>query len=363
MRINWNEPRFGEEEIKEVTKVIEESYVNEGPRTKLLEEKFRNYLGVKHVIFTTNATAALFLSIKADSLIKGGKDFEVIVPDLTMIATATAVGWAGGKAILVDVLKDRMTMDTSKIKEKITSKTIAIIPTHILGRAVDMGELNKIAEENNLTVIEDAAGVLTSKSKGTFLGTFGKVGCFSLQSNKLITSGQGGVIVTNDDKYYEKIRRLRDFGRLNNKEFLHEIEGYNLKFNDLSAALVLGQFEKIERKKEMLIKQRKQYLEELKGVKEIKFPKFEEEELPLWIDVFAERRNKLINYLNSLEIYPRPCWPAIHRNPPYFNQGGDKDFPNSSFISDNVLWLPNGPAISKEQITLISSKIKEFYNG
>ncbi|MBT7567514.1 aminotransferase class V-fold PLP-dependent enzyme [archaeon] len=364
-RINWNEPRFDKEDLKEVIEVIETSYVNEGPKTKELEEKFREYLGVKHVIFTTNATAALFLALKADAIIRGIKDFEVIVPDMTMIATATAVSWAGGKVVLADVEKDRMTIDPEEIKKKISPKTTAILPVHIIGRAPDMAALQRIAQEENLTIIEDAAGALGSKNRdGRFLGTIGKVGCFSLQSNKLVTCGQGGVIVTDDDQYYEAIRRLRDFGRLSNKEFLHEEVGYNLKFNDLSAALALSQFRKLEERKELMVSQRNQYESELKSIEKIAFPRTDLNfgEIPLWVEIFAEERDELIEYLKASEIYARPCWPAIHRNPPYRNQGNNEDYPNASSISDNVLWLPNGPAISPEQITFISNKIKEFYN-
>jgi perosamine synthetase len=362
MRINWNEPRFDDDDLKEVSQVLKDSYVNEGPKTKELEQKLKDYLDVKHVILTANATAALFLAVKADAIIKGKKEFEVIIPDMTMFATATAVEWAGGKPILVDVEKDRMTLDTEKLENKITSKTTAIIPVHILGRSADMEKLNQLARKNNLTIIEDAAGALGSKNAdGKYLGTIGKVGCFSLQSNKIITSGQGGIIVTDDDKYNEVIRRLRDFGRFD-KEFLHNTIGYNLKFNDLSAALALSQFKKLEERRRLLIQQREQYKKELSGLENIKFPKFQESEIPLWIDIIAENRDEIFDYLKSFEIYSRKCWPAIHENPPYQNQGTDEDFPNSSFISKSCIWLPNGPAIDSEKIKFICSKIKDFFS-
>ncbi len=363
MKINWNEPKFGEEEIKEVNEVINSSYVNEGPKTKQLEEEIKKFLGVKYVVLTTNATAALFLAIKADAIIKNKQDFEVIVPDLTMIATATAVEWAGGKPVIVDVEKDRVTIDVNKIENKINNKTIAIIPVHILGRAADMERLKELASKYNLSIIEDAAGALGSKDKyGINLGTIGKVGVFSLQSNKIITSGQGGIIVTNDEKYYEIIRRLRDFGRFSNKEFVHEKVGYNLKFNDLSAALALAQFRKIEDKKKMLMNQKELYQNKLRGIEGIKFLNYLPNEIPLWVEVITDNRDNLVAYLSKNDIYPRECWPAIHSNPPYKNQGNDIDFPNSSSLSKDILWLPNGPAITSEQISFICDKILEFYN-
>jgi len=362
MTIRWNEPRLNSEELREVEKVITNSYVGEGPKTRELEEMISNYLGVKHTILTVNGTAALFLATKADAIIKGVEDFEVIIPDMTMFATASSVNWAGGKPILVDVSKEKMTIDTKKIEEKITSKTTAIIPVHILGRAADMDQLTKIAEKHNLTIIEDAANALGSKDNGQFLGTIGKVGCFSLQANKIITTGQGGVIVTNDDKYCETMRRLRDFGRFN-KEFYHEEMGFNLKFNDLLAALGVAQFKKIEQRKKMLVNQYKTYKKELKDSNKIKFPNVDTDngEVPLWIDAFAEDAKNLINFLKEKDIHCRECWPAIHRNAPYKYQGSDSDFSNSSYLSDNVIWLPNGPGVNEEQIVFISKKIKEFY--
>ncbi len=360
MRINWNEPRFNNDELIEVSEVINEAYVNEGPRSKQLEEIIGKFLNVKHVILTTNGTAALFLGLKADSIIRGVNDFEVIVPDMTMFASASSVNWAGGKPVMVDVLKNRMTIDVDKIEEKITDKTIAIMPVHILGRSAEMDKIIELSQKHNLTIIEDAAGALSSKYNNQYLGTIGKVGCFSLQSNKIITTGQGGIIVTDDDKYYEVMKRLRDFGRMD-KEFYHEEIGYNLKFNDLAAAIGLAQFKKLEERRKMLINQFSLYKRELRDVQTVQFPevRIEEGEVPLWVDVFTKDRDQLIDFLKKEDIHCRKIWPSIHRNKPYTDK--DINYPNSSFVSDNVLWLPNGPAITDEQIVIICKKIKEFY--
>ncbi|MBU3923822.1 MAG: DegT/DnrJ/EryC1/StrS family aminotransferase [Nanoarchaeota archaeon] len=377
-RINWNEPRFDSGALEEISEVIRDSYVNEGPKTCELEEMIRNYLGVKYVVLTTSATAALFLALKADAVIRGLEDFEVIVPDMTMIATANAVSWAGGTPIFVDVEIARGTIDASKIEVAISNKTAAIVPVHTLGRSAEMERIMDVAIRNNLTVIEDAAGALGSKNGEKFLGTIGKVGCFSLQSNKIVTCGQGGIIVTDDDKYYEMIRRLRDFGRLSNKEFLHEIEGYNLKFNDLSAALALSQFKGIERRKAMLVEQWKFYAERLVNVDEVKFPVVDlnKGEVPIWVDVLVEDRDELIDYLKSFDVHCRACWPSVHRNPAYRQDsvvggrgvGGSDElvefrFEGADYFADNCVWLPNGPAIDVEQMSFVCEKIEEFYSS
>lgn len=360
--IRWNEPRFGAEEIEETNKVLKESYVNEGPKTKELENKFKEFFNIKHVIITTSATAALFLALKADAIIRNVAAFEVIVPDMTMIASANAVVWAGGKPVLVDINRERATIDIEKIEEKITQKTTAIIPVHVLGRGVEMDKLGDLAKKHGLSIIEDAAGALGSKFGNNYLGTFGEVGCFSLQANKIITTGQGGVLITNDDRYFETIRRLRDFGRMSNKEFIHESIGYNLKFNDLSAALGVAQFNKLNKKMEQLLNQFNTYKNNLNGLKEVQLFNINDGEIPLWVDIIADGRDELVKFLKEKNIHCRECWPPIHRNPPYQDGGCDKDFPISTFISDNTLWLPNGPSVSKEQIVKICNLIKIFYD-
>ena len=191
------------------------------------------------------------------------------------------------------------------------------------------------------------------------------MGCYSLQSNKIITCGQGGFVSTDDDRYHEVMRRLRDFGRFSNKEFIHEKEGYNLKFSDLAAALTLSQLKKIESRKSLLIHQRNLYEKELSSVKEIRFPKANiiKGEVPLWIDIHIKNRVDLVACLKLHNIFSRDCWPAIHRNPPYSYLGKDEDFPNASYLADNCLWLPNGPHLSDEDILHICEKIKEFYGS
>ena len=363
MGINWNEPVFGEEEKILVKKVLDSGYVNEGLFTKELEEKLKKYLNVKHVVLTTSCTAGLFLAIKADQMIRGLKDYEVLVPDLTFIATANAVKWAGAKPILTDIERESFGISPEEIKRKITPKTKAIILMHYLARKGEIDELNKIAKENNLIIIEDAAACLGSKTNEKNLGCFGKVGCYSLQANKIISCGQGGIVVTNDDEYFEMIKRIKDQGRFNRHEELHLTEGCNLKFNDILAAIALAQFNNIEERKDNLINQKLRYEKRLLGIKEIQFPlaNHEEGEFSAYVDILVENRCGLKQYLESKEIFPRACWNPLHKNPPYQNQGNDNDFPNSCFVSNNSLWLPNGPAVSLEQVDHVCEIIKEFY--
>ncbi len=362
-RIRWNEPVFTGEEKKLVNEVLDSGYVSEGSFTKELEKQLQKYFSVKHAILTTSGTAALFLGIKADQMIRGLKDYEILVPDLTFIATANAIKWAGANPVLVDIEKNRFCISPKEIEKKITLKTKSILPMSFLGRSWDVNELNRIVKENNLTIIEDAAAALGSKTNQGHLGCFGKVGCYSLQSNKIISCGQGGIVVTNDDEYFEMIKRIKDQGRLYRGEEIYLTEGYNLKFNDILSAIVLAQFRNIEERKDRLINQRLMYEKELSEIPEISFPKinYEQGEVPSYVDILVKNRDKLKQHLELNEIFPRACWKPIHKNPPYQNQGNDSHFPNASLISNNCLWLPNGHAVSLEQIGYVCEKIKEFY--
>jgi len=162
-RINFNEPSFDKDDLEAVSEVIRTNFVNEGPKTKELEDKLKEIFGKKYIILTTSATAALFLAIKSEAIIRGITNFEVIIPNTTMFATAAAVEWAGGKPVLVDVEKKRGTIDVNKIKDKINKRTIVIIPVSIIGRSPEMDKLTEIAKQNNLAIIEDAAGSLGSR--------------------------------------------------------------------------------------------------------------------------------------------------------------------------------------------------------
>lgn len=363
MTIGWYEPKFGEREKELVNSVLDSGYVSEGSLTKELERELKDFIGVKHVILMTSGTAALFLALKADQVIRGLDSYEVIIPDFTCIATASAVRLAGATPVLVDIDRTRHTINVEDVKRKITDKTRAIIPVQVLGRTSDMNKLEKIAIEKDLTIIEDASGALSSSYYGEHLGTFGKVGTFSLQANKIISCGQGGFIVTNDDSYNEIIRRIKDQGRLEKSEFVYPIEGYNFKFNDILAAVALGQMEEIEKRRLNLINQRGIYEKELRGVEEVLLPKimYGMGEVPSWVDAVVERRDELAEYLSENEIATRRGgWPPVHRNGAY--PASDEDFPIASYVSDHGLWLPNGPKINPEQINRVCKKIKEFYS-
>ena len=219
---------------KEVGLIIKDSLKaglpNEGYLTKIFEKKISKMINVKHVVATTSGTISLFLALK--SLDIKDKD-EVLIPNITFAATANAVSLTGAKPILVDVNKDNILIDINQLKRKISKKTKAIIAVHVSGRGSNIKELRNISKKYKIKLIEDAAEAFMSKSHKKYLGTFGDLGCFSFSPPKIITTGQGGVIVTNNTKLFEKILKLKNQGRVgfsNGGEDNYDSVGYNFKF-------------------------------------------------------------------------------------------------------------------------------------
>ena len=197
--------------ISLVKKVLKTNFPNEGKLTKLFEKKISKLLGAKYAVTTTSGTISIFLALKAAGIKEGD---EVIVPNLTFPATANAVKLSGAKPILVDVNDNNLLINEKNLLKKINKKTKAIIPVHVSGRGSNIKEILKIAKNKKLFVIEDAAEAFMSKKDHKYLGTFGDLGCFSFAPNKIITTGQGGVVVTNNKLFYQNLCELKDQGRV-----------------------------------------------------------------------------------------------------------------------------------------------------
>lgn len=357
--IPWYEPKTGAVERKLISQVLKSDYLNEGEYTARFEKATAKLIGAKHVIAAPSGTMAMFLSLKALGI---GAGDEVIVPDLTFIATANAVDLCGAKPVLVDINPDNLTIGLKAIKQAITKKTKAIIPVHVSGRGADMPAIMKLARQNNLKVVEDAAEAFMSKHQGKYLGTFGDTGCFSLSPFKVVQTGQGGLIATGNDKLAFYLRQLKDQGRPKKGtggDDLHPVRGYNFKFTNLQAAIGLGQLSQLEFRLEQIRKKYRQYKNELAGSK---FNLFEFDikngELPLWIDGWTEKRNALSDYLHKNNIGCRNFWLPIHRQAPY--RLPDKKFPQTIKMSAQSLWLPSAFTSSEKEIALVCDKIINF---
>tara|TARA_B100001248_G_scaffold50550_2_gene32692 strand:- start:3307 stop:4425 length:1119 start_codon:yes stop_codon:yes gene_type:complete len=362
-KINFWEPIIGTQEIKNIKKVLAMNWPNEGHFTKLLEEKIKKILGVKYAVCTTSGTASIFLSLKAVGV---SSKHEVIIPDITFGATAMAASLTGAKIVLADVNKENLSFNLKELKKKINYKTKAIIPVHISGRGANIKDIKKIINRKKIFIIEDAAEALYSKNGNQFLGTIGDLGCFSLTASKTITTGQGGIIVTNNKFFFEKIKLLKNqgiVGKSDGGNVKHTIIGYNFKFTNLQAAMGLAQITSLKKRAVKLIKNNLMYRDKLKSVSEIKILNFNflKGEVPLWTDVIAyKKRDKLINYLKLNGVECRKFWFPLHLQKPF--KQSSKNFKVSSLIFKKLFWLPSSLSLNEKKITFICDLIKRFYN-
>jgi|TARA_Y100000310_G_C20700173_1_gene828978 perosamine synthetase len=360
IKIPWWEPQIGSEEYKIIKQVLDNNFPNEGEMTSLFEHKICKLLGCKNAVAVTSGTVAMFLSMKALGI---GHGDEVIIPDMTFIATANAVDLCGAKPVLVDVDPNTLNIDSSAFGNAITKETKAVIPVHVSGRASDMESIMKIADENSIHVVEDAAEAFMSRHKGKYLGTYGKTGCFSFSPNKTITTGQGGIIVTEDDELKVRLRELKDQGRPvrgTGGDDIHNSIGYNLKFTDLQAAVGLGQLNYLETRMERIRSIYNTYKKSLQGANGIKLFGFDIDngEVPQWTDAIVEKRDELDKHLYENGIGCRRFWLPIHTQKPY--KFPDEKFPNATQLSKKALWLPSAFTLSDSDIEEVCRNIRNF---
>lgn len=360
--INQMEPWIGREEKRAVSRYLSSGgWLTEFKETEKFEKMIARYCGVKHACVVSNGTVSLFTALMALDI---GKGDEVIVPDLTMIASANAVLLAGAMPRLVDIDPKNMCLDLSLTEKAITKKTKAIMVVNLNGRSPNMDILIALCKKYNLYLIEDAAQAFGSKWKGKYMGTFGNIGSFSFSMPKIITTGQGGALITNDDELIKKIRKIKDFGRVKSGVDIHEMLGFNFKFTDLQAVIGIEQMKKlparVQRRKEMYVL----YKQELSQINDIKFLETDPSETTPWfIDVLAEDRDKLINFLKANGIGSRPFYPPIHTQAPYrgMKEYKNANFPLSQKLSALCLWLPSSLFLSDRQIKHVTGIIQKFY--
>ena len=247
-----SQPSISEKDISYVTDAVSSGWVSSlGPYIEKFEQQFAAFCGTKYALTTSNGTTGLHLALVAAGIVAGD---EVLIPDLTFIATANAVAYIGAKPVMLDVDSESLCMDPDCIEEAITPRTRAIIPVHLYGHPADMDSINRIASRHGLSVIEDAAEAHGAQYRGNPVGGLGLCGVFSFYGNKVITSGEGGMITTNDEALFVKAKRLRDHAMSPTRRYWHEEIGYNYRMTNLQAALGVAQLERVQ---EFLAKRRK----------------------------------------------------------------------------------------------------------
>ncbi len=369
-KIPVNEPAISKNALKYVTDCIKTGWISSsGQYLKDFEEKFAEYLGVKHAITTTNGTTAIHLAILALGIKKGD---EVILPSHTMMSSAAAIVYTGATPVLVDVERDSWNMNVSQIEKKITKRTKAIMPVHIYGHSVDMDPIIALAKKYHLYIIEDAAESTGAEYKGRLTGTIGNIGCFSFYANKIITTGEGGMIVTNNDKVAAHARLLKDMAHSPQKRFLHKEIGFNFRMTNLQAALGVAQLEEVKKYIQKKRWMAALYNKELSKIKGLTLPiERSWAKSVYWMyGVLVEKdfglsRDEFMKKLSEKGVDTRTFFIPMHRQPILRKMGlfkGEK-YPVSDEIGRRGLYLPSGLAITKKQIEIVCRAIKDIKNN
>jgi len=358
-------PLIGDEEINLVIKVLKSGRLAQGPMVKEFEERFAEYIGVDYAIAVSNGTCALDLMLKAYG-VKAGD--EVITTPFTFIASANAILYQGAKPVFVDIDLETYNIDPDKVLEAITPKTRAILAVHLYGHPAEMQALKEIAEDHKLLLLEDAAQAHGAEYKGSKIGSLGDAAAFSFYPTKNITTGEGGMITTNDRSIAEKLRILRDQGQKG--KYNHVMLGYNYRMTEIQAAIGLAQLNKLEHFLEVRERNAKYLTNGLRNVSYIIPPGKKPYIRHAWHQYVIRvndnspiQRDKLIELLKEKGIqtavhYPRP----IHHQPLYRGLGYPHDLcPNSIKASQSVLSLPVHPALTMEDLEHIVESVIEIF--
>jgi dTDP-4-amino-4,6-dideoxygalactose transaminase len=366
---------FDQEEEKAVLETIRSKWISTGPKTIEFENKFSSMLNAKYAIALSNCTVALHLAMKLSEINEGD---EVICPSLTFVATVNAIRYVNAVPVFVDIKSfENLTIDPVEIEKKITSKTKAIVVMHYGGFACDMKIIMSIAEKYKLKVIEDACHGPLSEYQGKKLGTIGDIGCFSFFSNKNISTGEGGMLVTNNTDLYEKTKLLRSHGmtslsyeRAKGHSTSYDVVelGYNYRMDDIRASIGIVQLDKIQKDLMKRNELRKIYIEQLSNIEDIIIPFKDSKEFssnyifPIVLkNSTYKRRDEIRNKLAESGIQTSVHYPAVHKFSIYKNFS--VGLPNTEYVADNLITLPMHSKLSFDDISHITHSLKIELNN
>lgn len=353
-------PTYGEPEREALSEYLHSGgWLTEYERTREMEARLGDILDVEHVWMTPSGTMSLTLAVMALDL---PSDASVLVPDFTMIGTANAVRFSGHEPVFVDVDPDTFCLDVDSVPESAAERADALIYVSINGRSRTLPAVRDFAAEHDITVVEDAAQALGSKSRGEMLGSIGEVGCFSFSYSKIATTGQGGAVVTDDDHLSERLSELRDWGRDEYGVDEHPAFGVNAKFTDLQAVVGLAQLDRLEDRKAFRRGLFEQYRDRLAGVDAVEVPETDlSETVPWFVDALFPSeavRDAVADRLSDRSIGTRPFYPPIHSQGPY-REETTRSFPVTTDISDRGLWLPSSFELTEDEVDRVCAAIEE----
>jgi perosamine synthetase len=352
------EPWIDEREFLQIQQVLESAWLVEGPKTEEFERRFAAWVGCRHAVAVNNATVALYISLRSLGV---GEGHEIILPDFTFIATLNAVTWTGARPVLTDIDERTFNIDPQKVREAITPRTRVVIPVHLYGQSADMEAIMDIARDHDLLVIEDASESIGCRFQGRHVGAWGQAGCFSFYGNKTITTGQGGMITTDDENVWRGCFALKNHGRQDRGTFIHPQVGYNFAFTDLQAAVGLAQMSKLTeilRRKERNDNLYRKLLADVEGVR---FPPGDPrcQAISWFTNILVDDPQALERHLAAADIGSRRLFYPLHRQPCY--QGWFEDrYPATDRIYARGLSLPSSATLTTDQIEQVCGQIRVF---
>lgn len=362
-----NRPIIAKNALKYVSGCVKTGWVSSsGQYVQLFEEKFAKFLGVKYALTTTSGTTALHLALATLGI---GPGDEVILPTLTMAACPMSILYTGATPVLVDSEPETYNLDINKIEGKITKKTRVIMVVHLYGHPVDMWPVLQIAKKYKLKIIEDCAEAHGATYQGKKVGTFGEVNCFSFYANKIITTGEGGMIVTNHKRLYEKAKALKELAHSPKKRFLHTQVGFNYRLTNLQAALGVAQLEEVKKYLKIKRKMAQSYNSSLKNIKGLRLPMEKEwAKNVYWMyAVLVEKgfpltRDQFVEALKKQGVETRNFFIPMHQQPAFKKLGLFKRerYPVAERLSKQGLYLPSGLGNTEAEIKKVCQVIKKI---
>ena len=361
MNIPVYKPSLVGKEREYVTDCIDTEWISwKGKYVPRFEKDFAGYIGMKYGLGVFNGTVALHLAMLALGITVGD---EVIVPSFTYVASVNAISYVGGTPIFVDSKRDDWQMDPEDVRKKITEKTKAIVVVHLYGHPCDMGELCRICKECDIFMIEDCAEAIGSEYKGRKAGSFGDISCFSFFGNKTITTGEGGMMLTNDIALWERAGRIKDQGNAKYRMYWSDIIGYNFRMTNIQAAIGCAQLENIDYFIDRKIEIGQRYRDGLKGLPLKTLEPIGDVKHTYWMCCMmlddADLRNKMREYLEINGIESRPAFYPVHTMPMYSQKY--QKHANAEYIAYRGINLPSFPAIKDEELQYVIDTIRDFF--
>jgi len=357
-------PDLGEEEINSFRKVLNSHHLTDGPVTRLFEKKFAKYIKIKFAVATTSGTSALELALRILKIRRGD---EIILPSFTHPATGNCILLVGAKPIFVDIDLKTLNIDPELINNAISKKTRAIITVSQFGNPINYKPLLKFKKKHSLFLVEDAACSTGSKIGNMHAGSQADISCFSFHPRKIITTGEGGMLVTNKKSLYEEANKIKNFGLVRrNNNLIQESWGTNLKLTDIQSAIGIIQLNKIEKIIQTRIKKAKIYHDLFSSTQDIIKPSTQEKTRHTYQTycILIKRKNqrdKLMSHLKKFNIESRIGSYALHLQPA-FSQFSGEDLKNSRFAYENGIAIPLHGKLSQNEQQYIVNKIKNFLN-